>query len=251
MSIGRISGPRTDALEVAHTQVDATPTAPLDAPRIARGAPVHAAPDASADKLLTKKIAGERVLMHHLAGRIGPKYEAKVVPGADREHYVVKLHRRQPTPPFDPETNPEAVYNVDRRSGKLERIDGEAAPVAPTRPTQHGGVQAFGELARPGRALKGTTQTLRPGESITFRTRENQIIGIGEIRVERKGAIEVRRKLLDPSPAGRLGGASLYEYTFAAPRDARPGTEARISTIGHFQSRNDADWAFSFAVHVK
>ncbi|HVY60637.1 MAG TPA: hypothetical protein VHF22_03245, partial [Planctomycetota bacterium] len=85
---------------------------------------------------------------------------------------------------------------------------------------------------------------------ITFTTRENQIFGIGEVRVEPRGALEVRRKMLEAAPPHRLGGTSLYEYTIAVPKGAKPGATIRVSTGGHFQTRADPDWAFRFSVRV-
>ena len=91
---------------------------------------------------------------------------------------------------------------------------------------------------------------MRPGETLRFATRENHIYGVGEFRLEPKGGLEVHRKLIDPAVAGRLGAPSLYEYTLKLPADAKPGSTVRVATGGHFQTRNDPDWAFSFAVSV-
>src|SRR5205823_308401 len=148
------------------------------------------------------------------------------------------------SPPFTADANPEAIYDVDRRDGSIAKQSAahEAAPTQASAASASAhaaaGSKNLGELARPGKALGNTTQRLHPGDTVTFRTRENQIFGVGEIRVEPRGALEVHRKMLESAPPHRLGGTSLYEYTFSVPADAKAGATAKITTGGHFQTRN-------------
>src|SRR4051812_15978906 len=113
MGVGRLNSLPGQGFEHPVGGAEEAAQAAAPAPVAATAAAQRAAVEPG--KLLTKKLAGEKVLLHHLGGRVGAKYEAKVIPGADREHYIVKLHRLSASPPFTVDANPEAVYTVDRR----------------------------------------------------------------------------------------------------------------------------------------
>ena len=108
----------------------------------------------------------------------------------------------------------------------------------------------LGEIDKPGAKLKGSTQVLVPGETLKFRTRENQIWGLGQITVKPAGALTLSSKQLQPMHAGQLGSTSLNEYSFTVPKNAKPGTVFTVTTAANYQSRNDPSWAFSFKVKV-
>jgi hypothetical protein len=66
---------------------------------------------------LDKKEAQQLAVAHRLQGRVGEFLEAK----AHREgnDWVVALHRKQPSPPFAVDAEPQATYRIDSRTGDL------------------------------------------------------------------------------------------------------------------------------------
>jgi hypothetical protein len=112
------------------------------------------------------------------------------------------------------------------------------------------GGQDMGELAKPGAALGGKTFALGAGETLTFRTRENQIFGLGQIQAAPAGIVTVQSKVIKPMNPGQFGDKTLTEYRVSVAPGAKAGSTAAIKTSGDWQSRDDPDWAFSFSVKV-
>jgi hypothetical protein len=108
----------------------------------------------------------------------------------------------------------------------------------------------LGELEKPGAVLGNTTQELRPGDTLQFSARINQIWGIGEITVTPAGALDVQSKLLEDRTHGAAGETLLYQWSFKVPESAEPGSTIELKTSGHWQVRDDPNWAFSFQVKV-
>ncbi len=108
----------------------------------------------------------------------------------------------------------------------------------------------LGILEKPGKVLAGTRQVLRPGGTLRFITRENQIWGLGEVRVDPPGALEVRRSPLGRCDPTLAGGSSFVEYAFRAPSGAPAGSLVRVSAEGRVQTRSNPNWAFEFTVEI-
>jgi hypothetical protein len=63
--------------------------------------------------------AARIVIEKHVAGQPGVYYDAAVTPAGD-DHYLVKLHKLSPNPPFLPDPKPEAAYRINRRTWQVE-----------------------------------------------------------------------------------------------------------------------------------
>ena len=107
----------------------------------------------------------------------------------------------------------------------------------------------LGELEKPGAALKDHMFDLQPGETLSFKCRENQIWNLGDIVVNPPDALIVVSRILERPPQGLLGGTRLVEYSFRLNTARLPGTQnITVTTRGAHQVRNDPNWAFSFGV---
>lgn len=111
------------------------------------------------------------------------------------------------------------------------------------------GVLAGGPGSGPGDVLKGKTQNVGPGGSLSFVAPTNQIWGLGEVTVSPAGAATITQELVKKKEPGMLGGATYYRYTITLPKDATRAVT--IKTSGNYQTRNSPQWAFSFKVSPK
>lgn len=142
------------------------------------------------------------------------------------------------------------VYVEDQNGRRLLSV---RIPLSDVRPNDDGYERKaktvnLGELRLPGAVLANTTRELRPGDTLQFDTRINQIWGLGEIKVTPEGALAVKEELLEQNHMA--GDTSKYRYQLKVPRDAQRGSEIEVKTSGHYQTRNDPNWAFSFKVKV-
>lgn len=131
--------------------------------------------------------------------------------------------------------------------GVLDRLHAKPPTTGPIHDL--GTIGDLRDLKGPGSVLAGSSWTFKPGESLRFEDYENQIRGLGAIKVSPAGALEVTRKMVDPGRPS-FGNAPRYEYTFTVPKNAKPGKTVTVTTAGDYQTRNSPDWAFSFKVKV-
>jgi hypothetical protein len=105
----------------------------------------------------------------------------------------------------------------------------------------------LGELELPGAVLGNTIQSLRPGDTLQFSARGNQINNVGIITITPEGALDLKITTLD-GELGGLGDRLHHQYAFTVPEHAEPGSMIEVKTGGTW--RDDPNWRFSFQVKV-
>jgi hypothetical protein len=86
----------------------------------------------------------------------------------------------------------------------------------------------FGEIEKPGAALGNTIQALRPGDTLQFSARINQIWGIGDITVTPEGALDVQQILLEDRTNGAAGETLHYQWSSKVPESAESGSTIEV-----------------------
>lgn len=131
-----------------------------------------------------------------------------------------------------------------------------AAAAAVKRIAQAGQVTDLGKVGDasthqgPAEELAGAVHQLRPGDSLRFEVAQNQILNIGTIGVQPKGAATVTDTMVEPFDKTKpLGHAYLHQFTVTVSPTAKPGSRITARTTGGVMSHNP-EWAFQFHLDV-